>query len=200
MAYNRPPSMEGINQDSVTRMLAQWRAGDDGAFERAMPLIYNELRSLGRAYLNSQPPGHTLRPTELTHEFYMRAGGLRHIDWESRGQFIAAAAKVMRNLLVDHARKKNATKRRASGAQLNERKLSSPEQALDVLEMNRALDKLSVEFPRPAEVVQLMFFGGLNAAEAADVLQACGTSVSQRTVERDWRFARAWLSRHMQAG
>ncbi|MBZ5606325.1 MAG: RNA polymerase subunit sigma-70 [Acidobacteriia bacterium] len=185
-----------MTQESVTRMLAQWKAGDDSAFERAMPLIYNELRFLARAYLNSQPPGHTLRPTELAHEFYLRANGLRHVDWQSRGQFIAAAAKVMRNLLVDHARKKHAAKRQVPSARSDPSAVSR-EHPLDVLEMNRALDKLSEDFPRPAEVVQLIFFGGLNAAEATEVLSACGTAVSQRTVERDWKFARAWLSQRM---
>jgi RNA polymerase sigma factor (TIGR02999 family) len=192
--------VDGTEEDSVTRLLADWRAGDDGALERMVPLIYDELRRLARAYLQSQPQGHTLRPTALVHEFYLRTGGMRNVEWESRGQFIAAAAKAMRNLLVDHARKRTAQKR-GGGCQadlLDEVELSSPDPDLDVIDVHRALDKLSGEFPRHAEVVELMFFGGLNAAETSDVMKARGVSVSPRTVERDWRFARAWLSREIQ--
>lgn len=189
--------MEKI-EGSITGLLAEWRTGDETAVQRVVPLIYDELRRLARSYLQSQPHGHTLQPTGLVHEFYLRAAGLRHVDWQSRGQFIAAAAKVMRNLLVDHARRKTATKRGGPAGLLDELELSSPEPNLDVLEVHRALEKLSGDFPRHAEVVELMFFGGLNAGEASDVLKACGTAVSPRTVERDWRFARAWLSREMQ--
>jgi RNA polymerase sigma factor (TIGR02999 family) len=192
--------VDGTEEDSVTQLLADWRAGDDRALERVVPLIYNELRRLARTYLQSQPQGHTLRPTALVHEFYLRTGGMRNVQWESRGQFIAAAAKAMRNLLVDHARKRTAQKRGGDCRAdfLDEVELSSPELDLDVIEVHRALDKPSGEFPRHAEVVELMFFGGLNAAEASDVMKARGISVSPRTVERDWRFARAWLSREIQ--
>jgi RNA polymerase sigma factor (TIGR02999 family) len=187
--------------DSVTRLLAEWRTGDDRALQQVVPLIYDELRRLARSYLQGQPPGHTLRPTALVHEFYLRTGGMRNVEWESRGQFIAASAKAMRNILVDHARKRSAQKRGGGGRTdlLDEVELASPETDLDVIDVHRALDKLSGEFPRHAEVVELMFFGGLNAAEASDVMTARGIPVSQRTVERDWRFARAWLFREIQA-
>src|SRR5437870_1894363 len=129
-------------------LLADWRAGDDRALERMVPLIYDELRRLARTYLQSQPPGHTLRPTALVHEFYLRTGGMRNVEWESRGQFIAAAAKAMRNLLVDHARKRTAQKRGGDchADSLDEVELSSPEPDLDVIDVHRALDKLSGEF------------------------------------------------------
>lgn len=191
----------GRDEDAITRLLAEWRAGDDRALHRIVPLIYDELRRLARAYLQSQPPGHTLRPTALVHEFYLRTDGMRAVEWESRGQFIAAAAKAMRNLLVDHARRRNAQKRGGDGQTgfLDEMELTLPEPDLDVIEVHRALDKLAGEYPRHADVVELMFFGGLNAAEASDVMTARGIPVSQRTVERDWRFARAWLFREIQA-
>ena len=191
--------MEGVEGDPITRLLEEWRNGDDAALERVMPVIYDELRRSARFHLRSQPPGQTIdRPTVLVHEFYLRTASLRHVDWRSRGQFIATAAKVMRNLLIDQARKRNAAKRGRPAAEgLAAALLSFRELDLDVVEVHLALEKLSTEFPRHAEVVELMFFGGLNAEEASDVMTACGTVVSKRTVERDWRFARAWLSREM---
>jgi RNA polymerase sigma factor (TIGR02999 family) len=190
-----------VDWDPITRLLEEWRNGDDAAIQEVMPLVYDELRRSARFQLQSQSPGQTIdRPTALVHEFYLRTAALRHVDWRSRGQFIATAAKVMRNLLIDHARKRNAAKRgRLVSEVLADAVLTFREPDLDVLEVHRALEKLSAEFPRHAEVVELMFFGGLNPGEASDVMSACGTAVSKRTVERDWRFARAWLSREMRA-
>jgi RNA polymerase sigma-70 factor, ECF subfamily len=192
--------MEGVDGDAITRLLEEWRSGDDAAFERVMPLIYDELRRSARFHLQFQQPGQTIdRPTALVHEFYLRTALLRHVDWRNRGQFIATAAKVMRNLLIDHARKRKAEKRRVPDAgDLSAALATFQEPDLDALEVHLALEKLSAEFPRHADVVELMFFGGLNAEEVSDVMSACGTVVSKRTVERDWRFARAWLSREMQ--
>jgi RNA polymerase sigma factor (TIGR02999 family) len=188
----------GVERDPITRLLEEWRNGDDAAIQEVMPLVYDELRRSARFHLRSQRPGQTIdRPTVLVHEFYLRTAALRHVDWRSRGQFIATAAKVMRNLLIDHARKRNAAKRGGVSEVPVYAVLTFREPDLDVLEVHRALEKLSAEFPRHAEVVELMFFGGLNAGEASDVMSACGTAVSKRTVERDWRFARAWLSREV---
>lgn len=197
LVYNGLP-VKGAEGDPVTRLLAEWRNGDDDALQRVTPLIYDELRRSARYLVQDQAPGQTVdRPTALVHEFYLRAAALRGIEWRSRGQFIATAAKVMRNLLIDHARKRNAAKRDRAADVPPRAPLTFREPDLDVLEVHRALEKLSEEFPRHAEVVELIFFGGLNAGEASDVMSACGTAVSKRTVERDWRFARAWLSREI---
>jgi len=182
----------------ITRLLDQWREGDDAALERLTPLIYDELRRLARGYLRSEPSGGTMQATALVHEVYLRSAGLRKIKWESRGQFIAAAAKVMRNVLVDHARKKAAAKR--GGGAIEERaEPKAPDSNLDILEVHLALDKMAAEYPRHAQVVELIFFGGLNASETAEILTACGTTTSQRTVERDWKFARSWLHKELRA-
>jgi RNA polymerase sigma-70 factor, ECF subfamily len=180
----------------ITRLLDQWREGDDTALERLTPLIYDELRRLARGYLRSEPSGGTMQATALVHEVFLRSAGLRKINWESRGQFIAAAAKVMRNVLVDHARKKGAAKRGGCASE-DRAEPNAPDSNLDVLEVHLALDKFSAEYPRHAQVVELIFFGGLNAAETAEILTACGTTTSPRTVERDWSFARGWLYREL---
>jgi RNA polymerase sigma-70 factor, ECF subfamily len=186
-----PPLPSGI-----TRVLEEWRAGDDTALARLTPLIYDELRRLARSYLRSRPEG-TLQPTALVHEFYLRVGGLRDVKWEGRGQFLAAAAKVMRNVLVDEARRKSAAKR--FGGAATDEEPAAPAQDLDVVDVHRALGRMALEYPRHAEVVELMFFGGLTAAEAADALTACGRTTSTRTVERDWKFARGWLYRELRS-
>lgn len=187
-------------EHTVTRLLAEWREGDEEAIGRVAPLIYDELRRLAHSYIGRQQNGRTLEPTGLVHEFYLRSARFRDISWESRGQFVAYAAKTMRNLLVDEARKKNAVKRgKAIGAELDETQVASQALSVDVVDVHRALEKLSREYPRHGHVVELIFFGGLNASEASDVMTACGTPVSARTVERDWRFARAWLHRELHA-
>lgn len=184
--------------ERITGLLSQWKNGDDDALKLVIPALYDELRRLASAYVRKDDAAQALQPTDLVHEFYLHIAGLREVDWESRGQFIAAAARTMRNILVDGARRRN-SERRGGGRidQLGDLDLPSPEPEVDVLAMDRALEKLAATYPRHARVVELMFFGGLNAAETAQVLSASGTSVSLRTVERDWRFARSWLHTEM---
>jgi len=180
--------------ERVTALLAEWRLGDNQALARIIPQIYDELRRLASSYLRGKPAGATLGTTALVHEFYVKASGLRDVDWESRGQFIAAAARAMRNLLVDDARRTMSEKHGGGRIEsLGEKDVSIPQPAIDVLAVNEALDKLTVEYPRHAKVVELIFFGGLSAAEVSAAMSGPDAMISQRTVERDWRFARAWL-------
>ena len=184
----------------MTALLRQWRFGDDEALARLIPAIYNELQRLAGSYLRGNAAGATLGPTTLVHEFYLKASGLRDVDWESRGQFIAAAARAMRNLLVDNARRRMSEKHgggRIESLADNDVSVLQPE--IEVLAVNEALDKLAAEYPRHARIVELIFFGGLSAAEVSEALSGAETKVSQRTVERDWRFARAWLRNQMTA-
>jgi RNA polymerase sigma factor (TIGR02999 family) len=184
--------MTSSQDQSITQLLAEWRAGADGAIDEVIPLLYEEMRRMAGAYLRSSGP-QTMQATALVHEFFLKTPGLREIPWENRGQFIGAAAKVMRNIVVDQARRRNAGKRGSGFAKVQGEAVPVEEPTLDVLTVDQALSRLEVEYPRHAKVVELLFFGGLTAEEAAQVLTATGTTVSTRTVERDWRFARAWL-------
>jgi RNA polymerase sigma-70 factor (ECF subfamily) len=177
---------------SVTQLLAEWRAGADGALDQVIPLLYQDMRRMAAAYLRSSGP-QTLQATALVHEFFLKAPGLREVQWENRAQFIGTAAKVMRNIVVDQARRRNAAKRGSGLERVTASGVAVEEPLLDALAVDQALGRLEVEYPRHAKVVELLFFGGLTAEEAAQVLNATGTSVSTRTVERDWRFARSWL-------
>ena len=190
--------MDDEAKERVTALLGQWRFGDDQGLVRAMPVIYGELRRLAGSYVRCNASNETLGPTALVHEFYVKASGLRDVDWESRGQFIAAAARAMRNLLVDEARRRMSEKRGAGRIEaLADNDAPVPQQGIEVLAVNEALDKLAIEYPRHARIVELMFFGGLGAAEVSEVMGGAETKMSQRTVERDWRFARAWLKNQM---
>ena len=192
------PRMDEQAGERVTALLAEWRLGDDQALARIIPQVYDELRRLASSYLRGRPAGATLGTTALVHEFYVKASGLRDVDWESRGQFIAAAARAMRNLLVDDARRRMSEKHGGGRVEsLAENEVSIPQPAIDVLAVNEALDKLTAEYPRHARVVELIFFGGLSAAEVSVAMSGPDTTISQRTVERDWRFARAWLKTRM---
>jgi RNA polymerase sigma-70 factor, ECF subfamily len=184
--------------ECVTALLSQWRSGDDASLARAITQLYDELRRLAGSYLRGNGAGATIGPTALVHEFYVKAFGLRNVEWESRGQFIAAAARAMRNLLIDNARRRLSEKHGGGRVDsLEDREVSAGQADIDVLAVNGALDKLAAEYPRHARIVELIFFGGLSAAEVSDAISGSEGRVSQRTVERDWRFARAWLKSHM---
>jgi RNA polymerase sigma factor (TIGR02999 family) len=171
--------------ESVTFWLRSWRGGSNAALDELTRLVYADLRRLAGRYLRDEQPGHTLQATALVHELYLRISSVQEIDWKGRGQFIAVAAQMMRRILIDHARRRQAAKR-------DGRQAASPVAVttidLDVVDVDRALDKLAVDYPRHAQIVELRFFGGLQAGEVA---QALGLSL--RTVERDWQFAKAWL-------
>ncbi len=177
---------------SVTQLLAEWRAGSDTALDRVIPLLYEEMRRIATMYLRSSHP-QTLQATALVHEFFLKTPGLREVEWENRSQFLGTAAKVMRNIVVDQARRRGASKRGAGLERVTASGIPIEDPRLDVLSVDQALGRLEVDYPRHAKVVELLFFGGLTAAEAAQALSATGTEISTRTVERDWRFARSWL-------
>jgi RNA polymerase sigma-70 factor (ECF subfamily) len=170
--------------------------GEDGP-DRLLPAVYGELRRLAAAYLRGERPGHTLQPTALVHEAYVRLINQRQIDWTNRAQFIGIAAVMMRRILVNHARDRIAGKR-GGGAEhvpltLAGDGIGAPE--VDLLDLHDALTDLSESDPRKGQIVELKFFGGLTTEEIAETLD-----VSVATVERDWKFARAWLYRAVSGG
>lgn len=180
----------------VTQILRDWGSGDGKAGDRLMPLVYDELRRLARGYLRSERGDHTLQPTALVHEAYLRlVDDKADPSWQSRAHFYGIAARSMRRILVEHARAHNAVKR--GGLQekvvLDEATLGAPIGATDLVALDGALENLARTYPRKSEVVELKFFGGLEVKEIAEVLQ-----VSEKTVLRDWAFAKLWLSRALE--
>ena len=177
-----------VSMGDITSLLQAWRSGDQRAIEQVTVILYEDLRRLAAYHLQSERPGHTLQATALVHEVYLRLGTVQSVDWKTRNHFISVVAGLMRQVLVDHARRRNAAKRAGITMQF-----PLPTEAswmeFDVVQVHLALENLGKEYPRHAHIVELRFFGGLNATEVADVLD-----VSLSTVEREWRFARAWLS------
>ena len=179
----------------VTRLLQEWAAGDAEALEQLTSLIYRELRQLAEGYLRSEAPPHTLQPTALVHEAYLRLIGQPSPAWESRSHFFGIAARIMRQILVDHARSRHSRKRggKLKRVSLNDCVNAAAEFSADLIALNEALIELE-RFDSPkAQMVDLHFFGGLTIQETADTL-----AVSKSTVERELRAAEAWLFRHIQ--
>ena len=174
-------------QEGVTSWLRQWRQGDDEALARVTELVYRDLKRLAAHYLDREQSGHTFQPTALVHEAYLQIASIREFDWQARGQFIAVIAQMMRRILIDHARRRKAAKRDA-GAGLEPASNNPSDPLLDILAVDQALQRMASRHPRPTQIVELRFFGGLETAEIAQVLD-----VSVTTVEREWRFAKAWL-------
>lgn len=176
-------------QGTVTVLLQAMRAGDVTAEESLIPLVYQELHRLARSYMRRERPDHTLQPTALIHEAYLRLAG-EDVDWQSREHFIGVAAHVMRRVLVDHARGHRAEIRGGDRRRvdLEEGLAVTPERSDEVLLVDSALERLAKENQRQARVVELRYFGGLSMEEIAAVL-----SVSLRSVKRDWSLARIWL-------
>lgn len=178
----------------VTRLLQEWSAGDESAAERLMPLVYDELRKLARDYLRRERPDHTLQPTALVNEAYLKLVDQRH-GWQNRHHFFGIAAQVMRRILIDHARARASEKRGGQRQKLSLDDVSVPteERAAELLSLDEALRKLSEVFPQKGRVVELRFFGGLSVDETAKVL-----GVSDKTVMREWESAKLWLYREME--
>lgn len=179
----------------VTRLLRAWSDGDETALAQLVPLIEDELRRLARSYMARERKGHTLQATALVNEVFLRfpvAGGLR---WQDRAHFIGVAARLMRRVLIDHARVRGRSKRGGGTQQvtLDEDVLTGGELSVDIIAVDRALEAFAKIDPRKSQVVELRFFGGLSHEEIADVLH-----VSVETVKRDWRLARLWLARALQ--
>jgi len=177
----------------VTLLLKAMKNGDESASEKLFPLLYSELHRLARSYMRGERPDHTLQPTALINEAYLRLAR-DNVDWQSRQHFIGVAANVMRRLLVDHARAHNA-ERRSGGAdrvELGEGLMVSIERSDEVLALHDALTGLEGVDPRQAKVVELRYFGGFSVAEIGDLLE-----MSPRSVKRHWALARIWLLKQM---
>jgi RNA polymerase sigma factor (TIGR02999 family) len=187
----RPPE---IGPKEVTLLLRAWRAGDALAGERLVEVLYRELHDMARQRLARERAGGTLQTTALVHEAYLRLIDQRHVEWRDRGHFLALAATMMRRVLVDRARARKARKRGSGEAaiQLTDAAAAGIDPAVELLDVDRALERLSAAYPRPARVVELRFFGGLELDEIGVVV-----GVTERTVKRDWAFARAWLAREL---
>lgn len=189
-------SSGGSNQD-ITELLIAWERGDDEALRRLAPLVYDDLRAIAAAQLRGERPDHTLQPTALVHEAYLRLSEQRRRQWKERRQFYAVASRLMRQVLVDHARARRAAKRGGEATRIEVTSLGeipAPPEVFDVLPLDEALTRLSALQPRLAKVVELRFFGGLEVDETAALLDC-----SPRTVKRDWALARAWLIRELNA-
>jgi RNA polymerase sigma factor (TIGR02999 family) len=176
---------------ALTTLLLDWRAGNPAAADQLASILYNDLRSLARQYLRHERPDHTLQPTALVNELYLRLFGVSApVTWQNRAHFFAVAAQTLRRILVDHARAQRAEKR--GGHQVKVSLTAAQKWAEsrneDLLAVEEALQQLEQLEPRAAQVVELRFFGGLTEEEVAEVL-----GVSPITVKRDWKFARAWL-------
>ena len=171
-----------------------WSNGDESALNKLMPLVYDELRRLAHRYMNREREGHTLQTTALVNEAYLRLVDQSEVHWENRTHFFAVAARVMRHILVDHAREHSRAKRggKAPIVSLDEAATLTPERAREVLALDEALNELAKIDKRKSEVVELRYFGGLSVEETAEVLK-----VSPITVMRSWSFAKVWLLREL---
>jgi len=182
------------SEEEVTALLRRWRDGDEAALNKLTPLVYDELHRLAHNYIRRERPGHTLQTTALVNEAYVRLVDQNSVDWQNRAHFFGVAAQVMRHILVDYARQQTAVKRGGGVGRFNldEGLIVSKESAAELVALDEALKALSNLYPRRSKVVELRYFGGLNNKEASEIL-----NVSETTIERDWRFARAWLFREM---
>ena len=176
--------------ENVTKMLRDWRNGDQEALEQLIPVVYDELHRQAARYLRREHPGHILQTTALIHEAYLRLINQQNIEWQNRAHFYAIAARLMRQILVDHARRRQATKRGGSDIKvpLEEAMVISPGENVDLVALDEALTRLAAIDPQQSRIVELRYFSGLSVEETAEVL-----GVSSRTVNRDWNVAKAWL-------
>jgi RNA polymerase sigma factor (TIGR02999 family) len=174
----------------ITQLLVAWGGGDQGALEKLMPLVYDELRQAARRHMAQQRPDHTLQATALVNEVYLRLVNFREVEWQDRAHFFAVCAKLMRRILIDFARSRHYQKRggEARRITLDEALVVSRESPAGLLALDDALKALATIDPRKSQVVELRFFGGLSVKETGEVLR-----VSEETVERDWRLAKLWL-------
>lgn len=180
----------------VTGLLQQWREGDEEALGQLLPLVHDTLHRLAHRYVNRERRGHTLQTTALVNEAFLKLVGQQEVDWENRAHFFAVSAQVMRHILVDYARQRAAGKR---GGELRHVTLDadvaiSDERSAELVALDDALAALEKINPRGSKVVELRYFGGMSNPEAAEVLR-----ISETTVERDWRLAKAWLYRELKA-
>ena len=184
------------DHQQVTRLLQQWSGGSKEALDQLMPVVYDQLRRLAASYLRSENRDHTLRATALVNEAYVRLVGA-NVNWQDRVHFFAVSARVLRRILVDHAKSNNRQKRGGEFEKIpiDEAILVGPQADKGILELDDALQRLAVQDPRKSELVELLFFGGLTYDEAAAALK-----ISPATVHRELTLAKAWLYRDLAAG
>lgn len=180
--------------EGVTQLLERWSQGDEEALDQLMPLVYDELHRLAGAYLRRERGEHTLQPTALVNEAYLKLVRQRNIRWQNRAQFFGVAAQLMRRILVDHARANYAAKRGGERVNVSLKNIGAfgTQPTADVLALHDVLNRLAKIDPDQSRIVELRFFGGLTIEEAAEVMQ-----VSHSTVEREWKIAKAWLKREL---
>jgi RNA polymerase sigma factor (TIGR02999 family) len=184
--------MDGLPERDITALLKDWSGGDREALERLMPIVYGELKRLASSYLRSERPDHTLQPTALVHEAYLRLEGQRSVVWSNRAHFFGIAARIMRRILVDHARRRRAAKRDAAALRVTLVDDAAGDHAPELIALDSALTSLERLDPQQARVVELRYFGGLTVEETAEA-----AGISTATVKREWRTARAWLRREI---
>src|SRR5690242_11470459 len=184
------------SSEGTTQLLIDWSDGDQAALEKLMPLVYDELRRLASNYLRRERASHTLQPTALVNEAYLKLVDQRNAKWQNRAHFFGIAAQLMRRILVDRARQHQAAKRGGSVQQrisITSAEKFAKQPEVDLLALNEAMEELAAMDPQQSRIVELKFFGGLSIEEIAEVL-----GIGHATVERDWKMARAWLRRKLQ--
>lgn len=186
-----------IEPDGVTQLLLAWNSGDESALDRLMPLVESELRQVARRQMRREGPGHTLQTTALVNEVYLKLVKQEKSDWQSRAHFYAVAAKIMRRILVDHARRQLRHKRGdgEKDLRLEEVTAISREKSVELVALDEALDRLAKLDPLKSQIVELRHFGGLTVGETAEVL-----GIASVTVIRHWGLAKAWLGREVRGG
>jgi RNA polymerase sigma-70 factor, ECF subfamily len=186
--------MEPISRAEVTELLQAWHRGDRTAEEKLWPIVYAELKSMAERRMRQERDSHTLQANALVHEVYLRLVDWKDAQWQSRAHFFGMCARMMRQILVDHARGRNYQKRNGGTLRVSAKDIATALESKggDMVDLDDALKLLAVHYPRQSQVVELRFFGGLSVDETALVLQ-----ISSPTVVRDWGFARAWLSSYM---
>jgi RNA polymerase sigma-70 factor, ECF subfamily len=186
--------MKAVSRSSITELLQAWSSGDRTVENRLWPIVFDELNRLAHRYIRQERPDHTLQTGVLVNEAYMRFVDWKNAEWKNRAHFFGMCARIMRQILVDHARTNGYQKRggELQRVNLDETALVSPEKGAQLVAVDEAMKRLAQIHPRKSEVVELRFFGGLSVEEAAEVL-----GVSRMTVIRDWDFARAWLMAEM---
>jgi RNA polymerase sigma-70 factor (ECF subfamily) len=191
------PNPSAPSLPEVTDLLIAWGGGDLSALDRLVPVVHAELRRLARRQMSRERPDHTLQTSALVNEAYLRLIDLRRVQWQDRGHFFAMSARLMRRILVDHARSRNSLKRGAARemADFEEALAVSNEPSVDLVALDDALKALESRDPRKSQVIEMRFFGGLSVEETAEALQ-----VSAETVKRDWRLAKLWLLRELNGG
>ena len=186
--------MDEAPPNEITEQLIAWSKGDEAALETLIPAVYQELRRMADYYLRGEDSGHSLQPTALVHEAYLRLIDQTKVEWQNRAHFFGVAAQMMRRILIDHAKAKHRVKRGGTAVKvvLDENANFTQERAAELLALDDALQALAIMDERKSRIVELRYFGGLTVEETAQVL-----GISDKTVMRDWSLAKAWLYREL---